>query len=111
MKFFTNVNVMSLEFFTWIVWNIDMLNGISFICFLTPQLICRTLDTFQIPFQLGDELAVLICNSNVRHELSHSEYPTRRNQCAQALKLMHLNSYKDATIKSLDGKFLKIAVY
>lgn len=64
----------------------------------------RTLDTIQIPFELGDELAVLICNSNVRHELSHSEYPTRRKQCAQALELMRLNSYKDATIKSLDGK-------
>lgn len=65
----------------------------------------RTLDTFQIPFEMGDDLAVLICNSNVRHELSHSEYPTRRNQCAQALELMRLNSYKDATIKSLDGKY------
>lgn len=65
----------------------------------------RTLDTIQIPFELADDLAVLICNSNVRHELSHSEYPTRRNQCAQALELMRLNSYKDATIKSLDGKY------
>lgn len=68
----------------------------------------RTLDTFQIPFEMGDDLAVLICNSNVRHELSHSEYPTRRNQCAQALELMRLNSYKDATIKSLDGKYENI---
>lgn len=64
---------------------------------------CQTLDTIQIPFELGDELAILICNSNVRHELSHSEYPTRRKQCAQALELMRLNSYKDATIKSLDA--------
>lgn len=57
---------------------------------------------------MGDDLAVLICNSNVRHELSHSEYPTRRNQCAQALEVMRLNSYKDATIKSLDGKYENI---
>ncbi|XP_055325074.1 galactokinase-like [Sitodiplosis mosellana] len=64
---------------------------------------CQTLDIFQIPFEMGDDLAVLICNSNVRHELSHSEYPTRRNQCAQALELLRLNSYKDATIKSLDA--------
>ncbi|XP_031626634.1 galactokinase-like isoform X2 [Contarinia nasturtii] len=64
---------------------------------------CQTLDTIQIPFELGDDLAVLICNSNVRHELSHSEYPTRRKQCAEALELMRLNSYKDATIKSLDA--------
>lgn len=74
------------------------------LCFVACNKICRTLDTFQIPFEIGDDLAVLISNSNVRHELSHSEYPTRRNQCAQALELMRLNSYKDATIKSLDGK-------
>lgn len=63
----------------------------------------RSLETFQIPFET-DDLAVLICNSNVRHELSHSEYPTRRKQCAKALELMGLNSYKNATIKSLEGK-------
>lgn len=66
----------------------------------------RTLDTIQIPFETADNLAVLICNSNVRHELSHSEYPTRRKQCAKALELMGLKSYKDATIKSLDGKYV-----
>lgn len=65
-------------------------------------LLLRTLETFQIPFETQD-LAILICNSNVRHELSHSEYPTRRKQCAQALELMGLKSYKDATIESLDG--------
>lgn len=64
----------------------------------------RTLDTTHIPFKTENDLAVLICNSNVHHELSHSEYPTRHKQCAQALELMKLNSYKNATIKSLDGK-------
>lgn len=54
---------------------------------------------------MANDLAVLICNSNIRHELSHSEYPMRRKQCAQALQLMHLNSYKDATISSLNGKY------
>lgn len=78
--------------------------GIFFVCLFAFQFY-RTLDTFQIPFEMGDDLAVLVCNSNVRHELSHSEYPTRRKQCAQALKLMGLNSYRDATIKSLDGKY------
>lgn len=72
---------------------------------LSPFIIPRTLETFQIPFE-SDDLAILICNSNVRHELSHSEYPTRRKQCAKALELMGLKSYKDATIKSLEGKFL-----
>lgn len=64
----------------------------------------RSLDAFQIPFEMGDNLSILICNSNVRHELSHSEYPTRRKQCAQALELMRLSSFRDAAISSLDGK-------
>lgn len=68
----------------------------------------RSLDTTLIPFKTGDDLAVLICNSNVRHELSHSEYPTRRKQCAEALALMNLKSYKDATINGLDGEYFAL---
>lgn len=64
--------------------------------------ILRSLEVVQIPFE-ADDLAILICNSNVRHELSHSEYPTRRKQCEKALELMGLKSYKDATVASLDG--------
>lgn len=64
----------------------------------------RMLDTVQIPFEMGDNLSILICNSNVRHELSHSEYPTRRKQCAQALELMGLSSYRKASISSMAGK-------
>lgn len=66
--------------------------------------LCRSLETFQIPFDT-DDIAVLICNSNVRHELSHSEYPTRRKQCQKALELMNLTSYKDATLKHLAGSY------
>lgn len=63
------------------------------------------METFQIPFQSGD-LAVLICNSNVRHELSDSQYPVRRAQCAKALQLMGLGSYRDADITSLKGVYI-----
>uniref|UniRef100_A0A034W8X5 Galactokinase n=1 Tax=Bactrocera dorsalis TaxID=27457 RepID=A0A034W8X5_BACDO len=63
---------------------------------------CRSLETFQIPFLGGSEdLVVLICNSGVRHELSKSEYPTRRKQCGEALKLMEKTSYRDATVENL----------
>lgn len=63
---------------------------------------CRNLSVQQIPFENAD-LAVLICNSSVKHELSSSEYPLRRKQCQQALQLMGLKSYRDATEKSLDA--------
>lgn len=100
MKFSTHTIPTEIIWYAVIV--LKMLSWILLCLFVL--ILYRTLDTIQIPFELGDELAVLICNSNVRHELSHSEYPTRRKQCAQALELMRLNSYKDATIKSLDGK-------
>lgn len=64
---------------------------------------CRSLDTFQIPFK-SDELAVLICNSNVRHELSSSQYPVRRAQCTRALQLMGLGSYREAGMANLKGE-------
>ncbi|XP_075156497.1 galactokinase-like isoform X2 [Haematobia irritans] len=69
------------------------------------KLDCRSLETFQIPFVAGEkDLVVLICNSDVRHELSDSEYPTRRKQCLEALKLMGLKSYRDATEALQNGK-------
>ncbi|XP_037931542.1 galactokinase-like [Teleopsis dalmanni] len=65
---------------------------------------CRSLETYQIPFVASEkDLVVLICNSGVRHELSKSEYPKRRAQCMQALELMALKSYRDATESSLSG--------
>ncbi|XP_037038438.1 galactokinase-like isoform X2 [Bradysia coprophila] len=61
-----------------------------------------SLATQQIPFS-SDDLAILICNSNVRHELSDSEYPTRRKQCAEALSLMNLTSFRDAKLDNLSA--------
>ncbi|XP_052869513.1 galactokinase-like [Anopheles cruzii] len=61
---------------------------------------CRSLDTVPIPVE-APELAVLICNSSVKHELSSSEYPVRRKQCQDALKLMGLGSYRDANLDHL----------
>ncbi|XP_053697681.1 galactokinase-like isoform X2 [Sabethes cyaneus] len=61
---------------------------------------CRNLTIEQIPFETTG-LAVLICNSSVKHELASSEYPARRKQCQQALQLMGLKSYRDATEKHL----------
>ncbi|XP_059621240.1 galactokinase-like [Phlebotomus argentipes] len=58
---------------------------------------CQNVSARQIPL-ISDELVFLICNSNVKHELSSSEYPTRRRQCTEALAAMGLSSYRDATV-------------
>ncbi|CRK97610.1 CLUMA_CG010996, isoform A [Clunio marinus] len=66
---------------------------------------CQSLNVNHIPFD-AEDLLVLICNSNVKHELSSSEYPTRRKQCSEALKLMGLESYREANLshlKALEG--------
>lgn len=65
------------------------------------------MEIFQIPFKNTD-LSILICNSNVRHELSSSEYPIRREQCKKALELMGLKSYRDASQVNLSSKFVII---
>ncbi|XP_063695773.1 galactokinase-like [Culicoides brevitarsis] len=75
---------------------------------------CQNLETTILPFQ-SKTLCILICNSNVKHELSSSEYPTRRAQCNKALAMMGLNSYKEAkdehlqVLKKHDEVFLKRA--
>lgn len=62
---------------------------------------CRSLEARQVP--LADEqLAVLIINTNVRHELAGSEYPQRRRQCEEAAKAMGVSALRDATAAQLE---------
>ncbi|MDQ3711485.1 MAG: galactokinase [Acidobacteriota bacterium] len=48
---------------------------------------CRSLEAKQIPFASGDA-AVVICNSNVKHELASSEYNTRRAECEKGVEIL-----------------------
>jgi galactokinase len=47
-------------------------------------------------------VAVLIINTNVKHELTGSEYPTRRKQCEAAAKFLGVASLRDATADRLE---------
>ena len=47
-------------------------------------------------------VAVLIINTNVKHELTGSEYPTRRKQCEEAAKALGVPSLRDATAAMLE---------
>ncbi|XP_074745184.1 galactokinase [Strix uralensis] len=63
---------------------------------------CRSLETVPVP--LADaSLAVLITNSNVRHTLTGSEYPTRRRQCEEAAATLGKGSLRDATMAELEA--------
>ncbi|KAL2297674.1 hypothetical protein Nmel_016228 [Mimus melanotis] len=61
-----------------------------------------SLETVAVP--LSDaSLVVLITNSNVRHTLTGSEYPTRRQHCEQAAAALGKASLRDATLAELEG--------
>ena len=67
---------------------------------------CRSHDTRLV--RLDDpDVVVLIANSNVKHELTGSEYPTRRKQCEQAVEVLakhfpDVKALRDATMTQLD---------
>lgn len=62
---------------------------------------CRSLEATAVP--LADSgLVILITNSNVRHELTGSEYPSRRKQCEEAAVIMGKSSLRDATLQDLE---------
>ncbi|NXY19610.1 GALK1 Galactokinase, partial [Atrichornis clamosus] len=62
---------------------------------------CRSLETVLVPLT-DASLAVLVTNSNVRHTLTGSEYPTRRRQCQEAAVALGKASLRDATLAELE---------
>jgi galactokinase len=62
---------------------------------------CRTRKTDLVPMN-DPSVAILIVNTNVKHELTGSEYPTRRKQCEAAAKALGVPSLRDATADALE---------
>ena len=62
---------------------------------------CRSRQTELVPFT-DATMAVLIVNTNVRHELTGSEYPTRRRQCETAARALGVPSLRDASAGLLE---------
>eukprot|EP00172_Hildenbrandia_rubra_P003406 Plantae.Rhodophyta-Hildenbrandia_rubra.ctg5435.p1 GENE.Plantae.Rhodophyta-Hildenbrandia_rubra.ctg5435~~Plantae.Rhodophyta-Hildenbrandia_rubra.ctg5435.p1 ORF type:complete len:401 (+),score=67.33 Plantae.Rhodophyta-Hildenbrandia_rubra.ctg5435:196-1398(+) len=48
---------------------------------------CRSLECTPVPLDMPG-IAVVVVNSNVKHELTGSEYSTRRSHCMQAAKII-----------------------
>lgn len=57
---------------------------------------CRSLEYENVPLETKD-VAIVICDTNVKHDLASSEYNTRRAECEQAVKLLkeYLPQIKD----------------
>ncbi|XP_048346736.1 galactokinase [Sphaerodactylus townsendi] len=63
---------------------------------------CRSLETRLVPLT-DPNLVVLITNSNIRHTLTGSEYPTRRRQCEEAAKVLGKASLREASMSDLEA--------
>lgn len=71
---------------------------------------CRSLSLEYVPM-VDDNVVVVVCNSNVKHELEGSEYSTRKQQCetaVEAIKKRHpkndkITHLRDCTMDQLDA--------
>ena len=63
---------------------------------------CRSRKPELVPMA-DPSVAILIINTNVKHELTGSEYPTRRKQCETAAKSLGVPSLRDADTELLEG--------
>lgn len=63
---------------------------------------CRTHETTDVPMA-DPSIAVLIINSNVKHELTGGEYAQRRAECEAAARMLGVKALRDATMKQLDA--------
>jgi galactokinase len=64
---------------------------------------CRSQQLEQVPFS-NPAVAVLIINTNVKHELSGGEYAERRGQCESAARKLGVASLRDATLAQLESR-------
>jgi len=62
---------------------------------------CRTRKTEIVPLQ-DPSVALLIINTNVKHELSGGEYAERRAQCEEAAMNLGVESLRDVTVEELE---------
>ena len=61
---------------------------------------CRSATFQPIPFT-DPGMELLIINSNVKHELTGSEYPDRRAQCERAADILEVDALRDVTMEQL----------
>ncbi|AWV98313.1 galactokinase [Arcticibacterium luteifluviistationis] len=70
------------------------------------QLDCKNLTHTYLPFEM-DDIAVLLFNSGVKHNLAESAYNERREQCEKGLSFFQnqypeINSFRDLSFETLE---------
>ncbi|MFO0948767.1 MAG: galactokinase [Planctomycetota bacterium] len=64
---------------------------------------CQSRSIEQIPFNAPD-LAIVVANTNVKHELTGGEYAARRSQCDSAASALGISSWREITAKGLQER-------
>ena len=61
-------------------------------------------DTLQIDYKrLPDDVAVVVCETGVRHNLGDSGYPDRRRASEEAARLLGVGLLRDTTLEAVEG--------
>jgi len=68
---------------------------------------CASRKTRQVPMKSPD-VAILVINTNVKHELTGSEYPDRRRQCEEAARALGVKSLRHATLAEVNAAPAKL---
>lgn len=68
---------------------------------------CRSCEGRLVPMK-DSSVVVLVTNSNVKHELTGSEYPTRRRQCESAAAAMGKKSLREFSEADLEACKVKV---
>jgi galactokinase len=71
---------------------------------------CRSRQTTLVPMN-DPSVALLVINTNVKHELSGGEYAERRLQCETAAKVLGIPSLRDATLDTLERTRRKMDLF
>jgi galactokinase len=69
---------------------------------------CRTRQTELVPMS-DPSIALLVINTDVKHELSGGKYAERRAQCAEAARNLGVKSLRDATADQLENAKAKMS--
>lgn len=68
---------------------------------------CQNTKTKQVPMK-SKSVAILVINTNVKHELTGSEYPDRRRQCEAAAKALGVKSLRSCTLADVNASPSKL---
>ncbi len=67
---------------------------------------CRSLEVEYVPYRL-DGYQLIICNSNVTHQLASSAYNERRQQCEEGVAILHNINPKIESLRDVSIEFLE----